>query len=190
MKLIIQIPCYNEALSLPVTLAELPRDVDGFDIVEWLVVDDGSSDRTAEVARELGVDHIVRFKKNQGLASAFSAGIDACIEQGADVIVNTDADNQYDARDIPLLVKPILEGVADMVIGSRPVSDIKHFSLPKKLLQRVGSAVVRIVSGTEINDAPSGFRAFSRDAAKKINVFSEYTYTVETIIQAGMKNIA
>lgn len=190
MKLIIQIPCFNEAISLPITLAELPREVEGFDVVEWLVIDDGSSDGTAEVARELGVDHVVRFKKNQGLASAFSAGIGVCIEEGADVIVNTDADNQYDARDIPLLVKPILERSADMVIGSRPVSDIKHFSVPKKILQRVGSTVVRIVSGTEIEDAPSGFRAFSRDAAKKINIFSEYTYTVETIIQAGMKNIA
>lgn len=189
MKLIIQIPCFNEAESLPVALGDLPRKVEGFDEVEWLVVDDGSTDATAGVARKLGVDHVIRLKKNRGLAAAFMAGVQACVERGADVIVNTDADNQYDARDIPALVAPILAGDADIVIGARPVADIEHFSPVKKALQRLGSSVVRAVSGTTVPDAPSGFRAISRDAAKKLNVFSEYTYTIETIIQAGLKNI-
>jgi glycosyltransferase involved in cell wall biosynthesis len=190
MKLIIQIPCYNEAKSLPVTLASLPREVDGFDVVEWLVIDDGSTDETSDIATKLTVDHVVRFNKNRGLASAFYGGIEESLAQGADVIVNTDADNQYDARDIPALTAPILAGKAEMVIGARPVSDIQHFSPSKKFFNRLGSAVVRAVSGTSVPDAPSGFRAYSREAAKQINVFSEYTYTIETIIQAGMKNIA
>ena len=189
MKLIIQIPCFNESQSLPVSVADLPRKVEGFDEVEWLILDDGSTDATAGVARKLGVDHVIRLKKNRGLAAAFMAGVQACVERGADVIVNTDADNQYDARDIPALVAPILAGDADIVIGARPVSDIEHFSPVKKVLQRLGSSVVRAVSGTTVPDAPSGFRAISRDAAKKLNVFSEYTYTIETIIQAGLKNI-
>ena len=190
MKLIIQIPCFNEAQSLPTTLSALPREVEGFECVEWLVIDDGSTDDTGEVARDFGVDHIVRLKKNKGLAAAFTAGLAACVNRGADVIVNTDADNQYDARDIPSLVAPILEGKADIVIGARPVDEIAHFSAGKKLLQRLGSMVVRRVSGTRVPDAPSGFRAITREAAKKINVFSSYTYTVETIIQAGLKNMA
>lgn len=189
-KLIIQIPCYNEAKSLPHTLKELPRKVDGFDRVEWLVIDDGSSDNTLEVARALGVDHIVRFTKHQGLARAFMAGLDACLKLKADVIVNTDADNQYNAKDIPKLVSPILEGNADMVIGSRSIENIEHFSFIKKRLHRVGSLVVRLVSRTEIPDAPSGFRALSKEAAMKLNVFNEYTYTLETLIQAGQKNMA
>ena len=190
MKLIIQIPCYNEAESLPATLRDLPRTVPGFSEVEWLVINDGSSDDTAEVARKCGVDHLVGFTKNQGLAKAFLAGLDGCIRLGADVIVNTDADNQYVAADIPALVAPILAGKADMVIGVRPINKIASFSLLKKLLQKLGSAVVRLVSKTDIPDAPSGFRAISREAALRINVFNEYTYTLETIIQAGQKNIA
>ncbi len=189
MKLMIQIPCFNEEDSLPVAIRDLPRDVEGFDEVEWLIIDDGSSDHTAEVAKKLGVDHIVRFPENRGLARAFMAGLDECLLQGADVIVNTDADNQYDANDIPDLVKPIILGKADMVIGSRPIGDIKHFSPIKKLLQNLGSYVVRLASKTEVQDAPSGFRAMSRDAALSLNVFSEYTYTLETIIQAGQKGM-
>jgi glycosyltransferase involved in cell wall biosynthesis len=189
MKLIIQIPCYNEAATLPITLKELPRQVEGFSKVEWLIINDGSVDETIDVAKKHGVDHIVSFKKNRGLAEVFKAGIDACIHLGADVIVNTDADNQYRAADIPKLTMPILEGKADIVIGARPISDIKHFSLIKKLLQKFGSYVVRNVSKTDIPDAPSGFRALSRDAAMKLNVFNNYTYTLETIIQAGRKNI-
>jgi glycosyltransferase involved in cell wall biosynthesis len=173
-----------------VTLAALPREVEGFDEVEWLVIDDGSTDDTAAVAEKLAVDHVVRCKKNCGLASAFMIGIEEALDQGADVIVNTDADNQYDARDIPLLTAPILAGDAEMVIGARPVADIQHFSSAKKFLNRLGSAVVRTVSGTDVPDAPSGFRAYSRGAAKRINVFSQYTYTIETIIQAGIKNIS
>lgn len=190
MKLIIQIPCFNEAESLPVTLKKLPRSVEGFDVVEWLVVDDGSSDETADVALRHGVDHVVRFKRNQGLAAAFIEGISTCLAHDADVIVNTDADNQYDASDIPKLVGPILSGTADIVIGARPIGEIRHFSFTKKLLNRIGSAVVRGVSGTTIPDAPSGFRAFSREAARQINVFNQYTYTIETIIQAGIKNLS
>jgi glycosyltransferase involved in cell wall biosynthesis len=190
MKLIIQIPCYNEAESLPVTLKELPRLVPGFDTVEWLVIDDGSTDDTAEVARRLGVDHVVSFTKNQGLAKTFLAGLNGCIARGADVIVNTDADNQYVAADIPALVAPILARKADVVVGTRPIDEIESFSILKKLLQKLGSGVVRLVSKTNISDAPSGFRAFSREAALRINVFNEYTYTLETIIQAGQKNIA
>jgi glycosyltransferase involved in cell wall biosynthesis len=189
MKLIIQMPCYNEAGTLSIALAELPRELPGFDSVEWLIVNDGSTDDTVEVARRCGVDHVVSFKRNQGLARGYVAGLRACIELGADVIVNTDADNQYDARDIPALVKPILEGRADIVIGARPIGAIEHFSPLKKALQRLGSGVVRAVSQTEVEDAPSGFRAVSRDAAMRIHVFNDYTYTLETIIQAGRKNM-
>jgi len=189
-KLVIQIPCYNEEHALPVALAELPREVPGFDAVEWLIIDDGSRDRTIEVARECGVDHVVHLPQNQGLAKAFMAGLDACIRAGADVIVNTDADNQYCAADIPKLVQPILDGEAEIVIGERPVRQTDHFSPVKKSLQRFGSWVVRKLSGTTIPDAPSGFRAISRGAALKLNVFNEYTYTLETIIQAGVKGIS
>jgi glycosyltransferase involved in cell wall biosynthesis len=190
MKLIIQIPCYNEEETLPVTLKELPREVEGFDKVEWLIINDGSTDNTVQIARENGVDHVVNFKKNKGLAEGFMAGLDACIRYGADVIVNTDADNQYNADDIPNLVKPILEGKADIVIGERPISKIKHFSPIKKALQKLGSFIVRKFSKTNVPDAPSGFRAFTKDAAMKLNVFSKYTYPLETISQAGHKNLA
>ena len=190
MKLIIQIPCYNEAETLGITLAELPRSLPGFDQVEWLVINDGSQDATVEVARQNGVDHVVSFSKNQGLARAFMAGLDVGLKLGADVIVNTDADNQYNADDIPLLVQPILDGKADVVIGARPISEIEHFPLVKKVLQKLGSLVVRLASKTEIPDAPSGFRAMSRDAAMRLNVFSDFSYTMETIIQAGQKNMS
>lgn len=189
MKLIIQIPCYNEAEILAVTLADLPREVKGFDQVEWLVIDDGCTDKTIEVARQNGVDHIISFSKNLGLARGFMAGIEACLRLGADVIVNTDADNQYDAKDIPQLVQPILDNKASYVIGARPISQIAHFSFVKKNLQQFGSWVVRKASNTDIPDAPSGFRAMSRECAKQLNVYSDYTYTLETIIQAGLKNI-
>jgi len=188
-KLIIQIPCFNEAATLSIALAELPRRIAGFAKVEWLIVNDGSTDDTVEVARRCGVDHIVSFKRNQGLARAFMAGLRACLELGADVIVNTDADNQYCAADIPSLVAPILSGRADIVIGARPIGTIRHFSLIKKALQSLGSAVVRGVSGTSVDDAPSGFRAVSREAAMRLHVFNDYTYTLETIIQAGRKNM-
>ncbi len=190
MKLIIQIPCYNEAETLPITLADLPREVEGFDKVEWLVINDGSTDNTVEVAKQHGVDHIVDLKFNQGLARGFMAGIKECLRQGADVIVNTDADNQYRADDIPKLVKPILEGKAEYVIGARPIDETEHFSKTKKLLQKLGSWVVRKASRTDIPDAPSGFRAISRDCAMRLNVYNNYTYTLETIIQAGQKNMA
>jgi glycosyltransferase involved in cell wall biosynthesis len=189
MKLVIQIPCFNEAEFLPGTLAELPRRVAGFDEVEWLVVNDGSTDATVETARRCGVDHVVSFKRNLGLSRAYVAGLKASLRLGADVIVNTDADNQYCAADIPALVGPILAGKADIVIGTRPISTIKHFSLLKKALQGLGSAIVRSVSGTTVQDAPSGFRAVSREAAMQLHVFNEYTYTLETIIQAGQKNM-
>jgi glycosyltransferase involved in cell wall biosynthesis len=190
VKLIIQIPCYNEAGTLSIALAALPRQVDGFDEVEWLIIDDGSQDDTVGVASACGVDHIVRFTRNQGLAAAFLAGLDACLAAGADVIVNTDADNQYDARHIPELTGPVLAGKADMVIGARPIRSIEHFSGLKKRLQNMGSWVVRAASNTSVPDAPSGFRAFSRKAAMELNVFNEYTYTLETIIQAGQKRLA
>jgi glycosyltransferase involved in cell wall biosynthesis len=190
MKLIIQIPCFNEASSLPIALSALPRCVPGFSSVEWLVVDDGSQDRTVEVAKICGVDHIVSHTGNKGLASAFMSGLEASLQLGADVIVNTDADNQYNADDIPALVRPILEHRADIVIGARPVETIAHFSPIKKLLQKLGSWVVRVASNTDIPDAPSGFRAISRAAARQLMVFNDYTYTLETIIQAGQKNIA
>ena len=189
-KLIIQMPCYNEEKTLPVALADLPREVAGFDVVEWLLIDDGCTDNSVQVAREYGVDHFVRFNKNKGLAKGFMAGIDQCLKLGADVIVNTDADNQYKASDIPKLVDPILAGSADIVVGSRPIDDIDHFSPIKKMLQKVGSKVVRVVSKTKVKDVTSGFRAMSRDAVMQINVFNEYTYTLETVIQAGQKNLA
>ena len=189
MKLIIQIPCFNEAATLSIALAELPRKVKGFDEVHWLIVNDGSTDETVEVARRCGVDHVVSFKRNQGLARAYMAGLRASLELGADVVVNTDADNQYCAADIPALVAPILAGTADIVIGARPIRTIQHFSLLKRALQGLGSAVVRGVSGTAVDDAPSGFRAVSREAAMRLHVFNEYTYTLETIIQAGQKNM-
>lgn len=185
MKLVIQIPCYNEAETLPGTIAVLPRSVPGFDEVEYLIVDDGSTDDTVEVARGLGIKHIVHFAKNRGLARGFMAGLDAAIHLGADVIVNTDADNQYDSSFIPHLVKPILDGRADMVIGDRQVGSIKSFSRTKKQLQKFGSWVVRLASASEIPDATSGFRALSRDAALSLFVTSDFTYTLETIIQAG-----
>jgi len=190
VRLIIQIPWYREERTLGVALAALPRHVPGFDRVEWLVIDDGSDDDTARVAREAGVDHIVRHTRNQGLARAFMTGLDACLRLGADVIVNTDADNQYNADDIPALTAPILERRADIVVGARPIETISHFSPAKKLLQKVGSWVVRVVSKTDVRDAPSGFRAFSRTAAQQLMVFNDYTYTLETIIQAGLKNMA
>jgi len=190
MKLIIQIPCLNEAETLPETLKALPRQVPGFTVVEWLVVDDGSQDKTAEVARALGVDHVVRHRRNKGLARAFITGLNESLALGADVIVNTDADNQYEAGDIPKLVTPILEGKADIVIGARPINTHKHFSLTKKLLQKLGSWVVRQVSHTDIPDTTSGFRALNREAAQRTMVFNEYTYTLETIIQAGHRKLA
>ncbi|PSB11222.1 glycosyl transferase [Pleurocapsa sp. CCALA 161] len=189
MKLIIQIPCYNEEATLGLTLSELPRQLPGIDEVEWLIINDGSRDRTVEVAQACGVDHIVNLQSNQGLAKGFMAGIEACLEAGADIIVNTDADNQYCAADIPKLIAPILAGNAQIVIGARPIQSIKHFSPLKKLLQNFGSFVVRLASQTEIPDAPSGFRAISREAALRLNVFNEYTYTLETIIQAGQKGL-
>lgn len=190
IKLIIQIPCYNEEATLPGTLADLPRELPGVDAVEWLVVDDGSQDRTAEVAREHGVDHVVKLPRNRGLSRAFLAGLRACVEAGADVIVNTDADNQYRGADIPLLLEPILAGEADLVVGARPIGEIRHFSPLKRLLQRMGSWATRVLSGTEVSDAVSGFRAMSRRAAMQLHVFNEYTYTVETLIQAGQKGMA
>ncbi len=190
MKLIIQIPCYNEENTLPATLADLPREVAGVDTVEWLIIDDGSSDRTVEVARKHGVDHVVRHTGNKGLARAFKTGLDACLRLGADVIVNTDGDNQYNAADIPALVAPIVRGKADMVIGDRQTDKIAHFSWSKKRLQKLGSWVVRQASNTDVPDTTSGFRAFSRAGAMRINVVSDFTYTLETIIQAGRKNIA
>ena len=190
MKLIIQIPCYNEAETLAIALAELPREIEGIDTVEWLVVDDGSSDDTIAVARANGVDHVVSHTHNRGLAVAFMTGLDACLRRGADIIVNTDADNQYHAGDIPSLVGPILAGDAEIVIGARPIAEIEHFSPIKKALQKLGSWAVRVASRTEVPDAPSGFRAMTRDAAMRMNVFSSYTYTIETIIQAGQKGMA
>ena len=189
-KLIIQIPCFNEEKTLPVTLRELPRSLPGVDTIEWLIIDDGSTDNTIDVARSEGVDHVVRLIGHQGLAKGFMAGLQACIEKGADIIVNTDADNQYFAGDIITLVQPILEGKAEIVVGERPISEIKHFSPLKKLFQRWGSWMVRKVSHTDIPDAPSGFRAISREAAMRMHVFSEYTYTIETIIQAGQRGMA
>ena len=190
MKLIIQIPCLDEAETLPGTLADLPREVAGVDEVEWLVIDDGSTDATVDVARAHGVHHVVRLTNNKGLAAAFQAGLDACLKLGADLIVNTDADNQYFGGDIPKLVAPILAGEADMVIGDRETDQIEHFSPLKKRLQRLGSAVVRRASGTNVPDTTSGFRAYNREAALQLQVVSKFTYTLETIIQAGKQTVA
>jgi glycosyltransferase involved in cell wall biosynthesis len=190
MKLIVQIPCLNEEATLPLTLRELPRELAGFDVVEWLVIDDGSTDRTVAVAREHGVDHIVRLTNNKGLAAAFQAGLDACLKLGADVIVNTDADNQYYGPDIARLVAPILAGEADMVVGDREVRTLERFSPLKKALQRLGSWVVRRASRTTIPDTTSGFRAYNREAALAMQVVSKFTYTLETIIQAGKMTVA
>lgn len=189
-KLVIQIPCYNEEETLGVTLSCLPRKIPGINNIEWLIIDDGSTDRTVEVAKEHGVDHIVSLPCNQGLAKAFLAGLEASLNAGADIIVNTDADNQYYADDIPRLLEPILSGRAEIVVGARPIDEIEDFSFIKKCFQRLGSWVVRRASRTNIPDAPSGFRAISRKAAMRLNVFSEYTYTLETIIQAGQKGMA
>lgn len=190
MKLIIQIPCYNEAEYLPLTLKDLPEKIEGIDEIEVLIVDDGSSDGTAEVAAQNNVDHIVRFKTHRGLAAAFSAGLEACLLLGTDIIVNTDADNQYNGADIPKLVAPILKGEADIVVGDRQTQTIPHFSRTKKKLQKWGSRLVRILSTTKIPDAASGFRAFSREAALKMNVLSDFSYTLETLIQAGKMRFA
>jgi len=190
MKLIVQIPCFNEAEQLPETLADLPRELPGVDAVEWLVIDDGSTDETIEVARANGVHHVVRLTNNKGLAAGFQAGLDACLKLGADVIVNTDADNQYHGGDIEKLVAPILSGDADMVIGDRQTEQIEHFSAVKKQLQALGSAVVRRASGTSVPDTTSGFRAYNREAALQMNVVSKFTYTLETIIQAGKMLVA
>jgi glycosyltransferase involved in cell wall biosynthesis len=190
MKLIIQIPCFNEEHQLPATLAALPRHVPGFDLVEWLIIDDGSVDKTIEAARAGGVDHIVRLTNNKGLAAAFQAGLDACLKLGADVIVNTDADNQYDGSSIPDLLTPILERRADLVVGDRQVAQVPHFSPAKKLLQRLGSWVVRQASSTDIPDTTSGFRAYNREAALQVVAVSKFTYTLETLIQAGKHQVA
>ena len=190
MKLIIQIPCYNEEQTLPQTIADLPKHISGITSIEVLIIDDGSTDGTVTVAHELGCHHIVSFARNRGLANSFMAGISACLRLGAGIIVNTDADNQYCGEDISKLVKPILDRRADIVIGERPIAATEHFSWAKKILQRLGSWVVRRASGTNIPDAPSGFRAYSRDAAMRLNVINDYTYTLETIIQAGRGRLA
>ena len=190
MKLIIQIPCYNEAETLEIALNALPRQIEGIDEIEYLIINDGSQDDTVAVAKKWGVHHVVNFKQNKGLAKGFMAGLDGCLRNGADIIVNTDADNQYCGDDIPQLVRPILEGKADMVIGARPIDETEHFSFIKKKLQHFGSWVVRKASHTDIPDAPSGFRAFSREAAMRINVVNDYTYTLETIVQAGREKMA
>ena len=188
MKLIIQIPCYNEAETLEIALNDLPKEIEGIDTIEYLIIDDGCTDKTVEVARKWGVHHVVGFTKNKGLAKGFMAGMDACLRNGADIIVNTD--NQYCAEDISKLIRPILEHKADIVIGERPIDDTEHFSWLKKKLQHFGSWVVRKASHTDIPDAPSGFRAFSRDAAMRLNVINDYTYTLETIVQAGRNKMA
>ena len=190
MKLIIQIPCYNEEDTLPLTLAELPRSLPGVDEIEYLVIDDGSTDRTAEVARLLGVQHIVRQKRNRGLAAAFQAGLEAALVAGADLIVNTDADNQYAGASIPALLEPLLAGRADIVIGDRDIVSLRHMSASKKLLQRFGSWVVRQVSNTQVPDTTSGFRAYTREAALRMTIVSDYSYTLESIIQAGKRRMA
>lgn len=190
MKLIIQIPCYNEAETLAIALNDLPKHIDGIDLIEYLIINDGSKDNTVEVAKNWGVHYIVNFKCNKGLAKGFMAGLDACLRNGADIIVNTDADNQYCGADIEKIVRPILDGKADIVIGERPIDQTDHFSWLKKKLQHFGSWVVRKASSTDIPDAPSGFRAYSREAAIQMNVVNEYTYTLEQIVQAGRTKIA
>ena len=189
MKLIVQIPCYNEAETLEIALNDLPKHIDGIDEIEYLIINDGSKDNTVEVAKNWGVHYVVNFKKNKGLAKGFMAGIDACLRNGADIIVNTDADNQYCGDDVETIVRPILEGKADIVIGARPIDQTEHFSWLKKKLQHFGSWVVRKASDTDIPDAPSGFRAYSREAALQLNVINEYTYTLEQIVQAGRTKI-
>ena len=188
-KLIIQIPCLNEAQTLPVTLSDLPSRIDGVDCIEVLIVDDGSTDGTCQVAEQCGVDHIVRFATHRGLARGFAAGLDACLRLGADIIVHTDADGQYPGEDIPRLVAPILRGEADMVIGDRGVDSVEHFTPVKRLLQRLGSITVSMLSGIKVGDVTSGFRAYSREAALRLNILSDFTYTLETIIQSGKKPI-
>ena len=190
MKLIIQIPCYNEAKTLEIALNDLPKHIDGIDEIEYLIINDGSTDDTVAVAMNWGVHHVVSFSRNKGLAKGFMAGLEACLSYGADIIVNTDADNQYCGEDIEKLVRPILDGQADIVIGERPIDQTEHFSWIKKKLQHFGSWVVRKASKTNIPDAPSGFRAFSREAAMHMNVVNEYTYTLETIVQAGRNKMA
>ena len=190
MKLIIQIPCYNEAETLEIALNDLPKHIDGIDEIEYLIINDGSKDNTVEVAKAWGVNYVVHFKRNKGLAKGFMAGLDACLRNGADIIVNTDADNQYCGEDIEKLVRPIIEGKTDIVIGERPIDKTEHFSPLKKKLQHFGSWVVRLASKSDIPDAPSGFRAYSREAAMRLNVTNEYTYTLETIVQAGREKIA
>jgi glycosyltransferase involved in cell wall biosynthesis len=189
-KLIVQIPCLNEALTLPATVRDIPREIPGIGAVEILVIDDGSRDGTAEVARQNGVEHVVRFPQRRGLAAAFAAGIDACVTLGADIIVNTDGDNQYAGADIPKLIAPLLSGQADIVIGDREVQDLAHMSATRKRLQWLGSWVVRQVSDTKVPDTTSGFRAYTRDAALRMTIVSEFTYTLETIIQAGKKRMS
>lgn len=190
MKLIIQIPCLNEAETLEIALNDLPKKIDGIDEIEYLIINDGSMDNTVEVAKNWGVHYVVNFKQNKGLAKGFMAGLDACLRNGADIIVNTDADNQYCGEDIEKLVRPILDGKADIVIGERPIDETEHFSPLKKKLQHLGSWTVRVASKSDIPDAPSGFRAYSREAAMRLNVVSEYTYTLETIVQAGRSKMA
>lgn len=190
MKLIIQIPCYNESETLEIALNDLPKQLDGIDTIEYLIINDGSKDNTVEVAKKWGVHHVVNFTQNKGLAKGFMAGLDECLRQGADIIVNTDADNQYCAGDIQKLIQPILDGKADYVVGARPIDETEHFSFIKKKLQHLGSWAVRKASATDIPDAPSGFRALSREAAMRINVVNDYTYTLETIVQAGREKLA
>tara|TARA_Y100000310_G_scaffold345552_1_gene466415 strand:- start:5815 stop:6849 length:1035 start_codon:yes stop_codon:yes gene_type:complete len=190
VKLIVQIPCYNEEHTLPETYNDIPREIDGVDKVEIMIIDDGSTDRTIEVAKSLGVDHIIRNKNNRGLARTFRKGIDECLKLGADIIVNTDGDNQYAGWDIPKLIKPILEEKADVVVGDRKTQDIQHFTPLKKLLQRLGSYVVKKVSGVQVPDAVSGFRAYSREAALQLNIISPFSYTIEALIQSGKKHMA
>lgn len=190
MKLIIQIPCYNEEKTLPTTFKDLPKKIDGIDEIEYLIIDDGSKDRTVEIAKTLGIHHIVKFSNNRGLARGFMAGIDACLRLGADIIVNTDGDNQYKGQDIVKLIEPIINGKAEIVVGDRETDNIEHFSSLKKRLQKLGSSVVRKASNSKVADTTSGFRAYSRNAAMRLNVISEYTYTLETIIAAGRKKLS
>tara|TARA_Y100001956_G_scaffold47001_1_gene45680 strand:- start:42791 stop:43786 length:996 start_codon:yes stop_codon:yes gene_type:complete len=190
MKLIIQIPCYNEERTLPQTVKDLPEHIDGIDVIEYMIIDDGSTDNTIEVAKSLGVHHIIKNKNNRGLARTFRKGIDECLKRGADIIVNTDGDNQYAGWDIAKLVVPVLEGKADVVVGDRNTQDIEHFSPLKKLLQKVGSYVVKKVSGVQVPDAVSGFRAYSREAALQLNIISPFSYTIEALIQSGKKHMA